>query len=295
MDAIGARHTPAPEARIVSLVPSLTELLFELGLGRQVVGRTGWCIHPSPEVRQVKALGGPKRINMRKFAALSPTHAVLNIDENPEEMSEEIARLGVRPVVTHPIAPEDNLALYRLFGGLFGREREAAALADRFAAALARLAEAAKTLPSRRVLYLIWMNPWMTVSADTYISRLLAAANWNTLGHDPSRRYPILEFDERLVAETDLILFATEPFPFQERHIADFVRRFPGAAGKAHLVRGDMLSWYGSRAIRGLDYLRELALALAVPAGLQAIPNVTNPAQRSATETDPAPRQGRAE
>lgn len=271
------------------MVPSLTELLFDLGLGRQVVGRTGWCVHPSPEVREVKNLGGPKRINMRKFAALAPTHAVLNVDENPKEMSEEIAHLGVRTVVTHPVAPEDNLALYRLFGGLFGREREAAALAGRFAAARARLAEAAKTLPSLRVLYLIWMNPWMTVSADTYISHLLAAANWTTIGHDPLRRYPSIEIDARLVAETDLILFATEPFPFQERHIVEFVQRFPGAAGKTHLVRGDMLSWYGSRAILGLDYLRELASALAVPAGLRAIQNVTNPAQRSATETGSNP------
>src|SRR3989338_8742696 len=133
------------------------------------------------------------------------------------------------------------------------------------------------------------MNPWMTVSADTYISRLLAAANWTTPGHAPSKRSPSLEIDERRVAEADLILFATEPFPFQERHVADFVRRFPAAAGKAHLVRGDMLSWYRSRAIPGLDYLRELAVALALPTGLRACQNVTNPAQRSARETGSNP------
>ena len=269
-DAVRTKHSPAPDARIVSLVPSLTELLFDLGLGRQVVGRTGWCIHPSPEVRQAKAIGGPKQINMRKLAALAPTHAVLNIDENPKEMSEAIAHLGVRLVVTHPTAPEDNLALYRLFGDLFGRAREAATLTERFAAARARLAVAAKTLPSRRVLYLIWMNPWMTISADTYIAHMLAAANWTTLGHDPNRRYPNLELDARMVADADLILFATEPFPFKERHIADFIRSFPRAAGKTHLVSGDMLSWYGSRAIPGLDYLRELASALADAEGMPA-------------------------
>ena len=263
IDAIGQKHEPAPGARIVSLVPSLTELLFDLGLGPQVMGRTGWCVRPAPEARRVKSLGGPKRINLRKFAALAPTHAILNIDENPKEMAEAIARLGVHTVVTHPVAPEDNLALYRLIGGLFGRAREAERLAERFAAARARLAEAARALPERRVLYLIWMKPWMTVSADTYIARLLAAANWRTIGHDPNRRYPTIEIDERTVAETDLILFATEPFPFKARHLADFVRRFPGAAGKARLAEGDLLSWYGSRAIAGLDYLRELAVELA--------------------------------
>ena len=263
IDAAGQRHEPAPEARIVSLVPSLTELLFEFGLGPRVVGRTGWCVHPAPEARRVKSLGGPKRVNMRKFAALAPTHVLLNIDENTKEMAEAIADLGVSTVVTHPLAPEDNVPLYRLIGGLFGRAREAEALSVRFAAARRRLAEAAKTLPARRVLYLIWMKPWMTVSADTYIARMLAAANWTTIGHDPDRRYPEIEIDDRLMAETDLILFSTEPFAFQERHLADFVRQFPGAAGKTRLVEGDLLSWYGCRAVAGLDYLRELAVELA--------------------------------
>jgi ABC-type Fe3+-hydroxamate transport system substrate-binding protein len=214
-------------------------------------------------VRKVKSLGGPKRINLGKFAALKPTHAILNIDENPKDMAEAIARLGVKAVVTHPLAPEGNLPLYRLLGGLFGREREAEAMAKRFAIARARLAEVAKTLPARRVLYLIWMSPWMTVSADTYIARLLAAANWTTVGHDPNRRYPEIAIDERLVAAVDLILFSTEPFAFQERHLADFVRRYPDAAGKVRLVEGDLLSWYGCRAIAGLDYVRELASELA--------------------------------
>lgn len=265
IDAAGQIHEPATQARIVSLVPSLTELLFEFGLGPQVVGRTGWCVHPAPEARRVKSLGGPKRINMRKFAALEPTHAILNIDENPKEMCEAIARLGVRPIVTHPLAPEDNVPLYRLIGGVFGRANEAEALAERFLAARERLAQTAKTLPARRVLYLIWMNPWMTVSADTYIARVLAAANWRTIGHDPNRRYPTIEIDEKTIAETDLILFATEPFPFRERHLADFVGRYPGAAAKTRLVEGDLLSWYGCRAIAGLDYLRGLASAPAVP------------------------------
>jgi len=266
IDAIGQNHEPAPGARIVSLVPSLTELLFDLGLGAQVVGRTAWCVRPSPATRKIKSLGGPKRINMRRLAALAPTHVLLNIDENPKEMADEIARLGIRTVVTYPITPEDNLPLYRLIGGMFGRTREAEALAERFAAARARLAQAAKAFPARRAIYLIWMNPWMTVSHDTYIARMLAAANWHTLGHDPERRYPKIGIDPPTVDPADLILFATEPFPFKERHVDDFVRQFPGATGKAHLVEGDLLSWYGSRAVAGLDYLRELASEIAAGA-----------------------------
>lgn len=266
IDAAGTRHAPAPDARIVSLVPSLTELLFDLGLGPRIVGRTGYCIHPAPAVRRVKSVGGPKRVNLRAFAALAPTHAILNIDENPKAVADEIARLGVTPVVTHPIDVDDNLALYRLLGGLFGRTREAVLLIDRFTAARRALAHTAHALPPRRVLYLIWMKPWMTVSTDTYVSRLLATVNWRTIGDDPHRRYPTVQIDERLVADADLILFGTEPFPFRERHLSDFVERFPGAAGKVHFADGEMLSWYGSRAVAALDYLGGLASRLTPPA-----------------------------
>ncbi len=266
VDAIGTRHPPAPEARIVSLVPSLTELLFDLGLGPQVVGRTGYCIHPAPTVRRVKSLGGPKRVNLRKLAALAPTHVIVNIDENPKAMADDIARLGVELVVTHPIEVDDNLALFHLLGGIFDREKEAAALARRFTAARRSLANTARLLPARRVLYLIWMKPWITVSADTYVSRLLAAVNWQTLGHDPGRRYPVVHLDKRLVADADLILFGTEPFPFRERHLSDFVEWLPDAAGKVHLVDGELLSWYGSRAVAALDYLGGFAPRLAEPA-----------------------------
>ena len=266
VDAIGVRHAPAPGARIVSLVPSLTELLFDLGLGPRIVGRTGYCIHPTPAVRQIKSLGGPKRIDLRKLASMTPTHAIVNIDENPKAVADEIAELGVELVVTHPVDVDDNLALFRLLGGIFNREKEAGALARRFAAARQALANTAGLLPARRVLYLIWMKPWMTVSADTYVSRMLAAANWQTIGHDPGNRYPTVAIDERLVAETDLILFSSEPFPFRDRHLSDFVERFPEARDKVHLVDGEMISWYGSRAVPALDYLGGLASRLADPA-----------------------------
>ncbi|MBM3565676.1 MAG: cobalamin-binding protein [Alphaproteobacteria bacterium] len=266
IDAIGRRHVPARDARIVSLVPSLTELLFDLDLGSKVVGRTGYCIHPSPSVRRVKSLGGPKRINLRKLAALEPTHVILNIDENPKAIAEQIAEMGITVVVTHPMAPEDNYDLYRLFGGLFGREREAASLASRLVAARQSLRELALTLPPKRVLLLIWTKPWMTVSSDTYVSRMLATVNWRTMADDPQRRYPSVQIDKRVAAEADLILFATEPFPFQERHLAAFADRFPEASGKIHLISGEMLSWYGSRAVSALDYLGGFATRLASPA-----------------------------
>ena len=263
IDWAGRSYAPlgraAGRARIVSLVPSLTELLFDLGLGPLVVGRTAFCVHPAAGVRAVPSVGGTKRVNMEKLMALRPTHAILNVDENPEAMAGELERLGVRVIVTHPIEAADNLGLFRLLGGVFGAERKAEALARRFEESLASLRAAAKGAPSRRVLYLIWKEPWMTVAADTYIARFLALIDWRCVGAgEPGKRYPEIALAEPLLAETDLVLFATEPYAFTQADVADFKARFPAHAHKARLVDAEMLSWYGSRAIKGLDYLRAL-------------------------------------
>jgi ABC-type hemin transport system substrate-binding protein len=111
--------------RIVSLVPSLTELVCELGLAGQLVGRTGFCIHPADAVRAIPKVGGTKTVNLEKIRALAPTHVILNRDENLKETADALARFVPNLVVTHPLAPEDNLALYRQFGETFGREVQA--------------------------------------------------------------------------------------------------------------------------------------------------------------------------
>ena len=260
LDAAGTEHAPAAgRARIVSLVPSLTELLFDLGLGPRVVGRTAFCVHPEAGVRAVPSVGGTKKVNMEKLMALRPTHAILNVDENPEAMAGELERLGVQVIVTHPIEAADNLGLFRLLGGVFGREKEAAALARRFEESLASLRAAARGAPPKRALYLIWKEPWMTVAADTYIARFLALIDWRCVGAgEPGKRYPEIILAEPLLAQTDLVLFATEPYAFTQADVADFKARFPAHAHKARLVDAEMLSWYGSRAIEGLDYLARL-------------------------------------
>ena len=122
-------------------------------------------------MRAIPKVGGTKSVNLEKIRALEPTHVILNKDENLRETAEALAAFVPNLVVTHPLAPEDNLPLYRQFGAAFGKEREAEALCVRFEAAL----KAAKNrkYPQRRVLYLIWKDPWMTVSRDTYISRTL--------------------------------------------------------------------------------------------------------------------------
>jgi ABC-type Fe3+-hydroxamate transport system substrate-binding protein len=236
--------------RIVSLVPSLTELVCALGLGEQLVGRTGFCVHPQEVVRRIPKVGGTKDVNLAKVRALAPTHVVLNVDENRKETADELAQFVPNLIVTHPLGPLDNLDLYRRFGSAFGREREAEALCMRFQEAYDEAVAA--TYPERRVLYLIWKSPWMTVSRDTYISRTLALFGLRTIPESAADRYPKLA-DLRAEA-ADLVLLSSEPYRFRDRHLAEV----SGLTGKpARLVDGEMTSWYGPRAIAGLGYLRK--------------------------------------
>src|ERR1700744_4079305 len=180
VDAAGVAHDFAGAgARIVSLVPSLTETLFALGLERQIVGRTGFCVHPRDKVRTVPKVGGTKAVKLDAIRALRPTHLIVNIDENERDTVEQLRAFVPHIVVTHPRTPRDNLELYALLGAIFGREREARRLSD---ALEARLREAAaSSFIAQNVLYLIWREPWMTVARDTYIAAMLRLVNWQTL------------------------------------------------------------------------------------------------------------------
>jgi ABC-type Fe3+-hydroxamate transport system substrate-binding protein len=255
----------AAEPRIVCLVPSVTELICELGLGDQLVGRTGFCIHPWETVRRIPKVGGTKDVKLEKVRELEPTHVVVNVDENLKEDAEALAELVPEVIVTHPQAPRDNLDLYRLLGGIFGREAEAERLCAEFEAAYARATELER--PARDVLYLIWRDPWMTIAPETYIAQTLALFGWRTppssdvveLIHPGDekaqpRRYPEVDLGD-FAGRVDRVLLSSEPFHFKERHLAEVEALVPGAS--VSLIDGEMTSWYGSRAIAGLEYLAD--------------------------------------
>ena len=268
IDAVGTRHAPARrEARIVSLVPSITELVCDLGLAAQLVGRTGFCVHPRELVRRIPKVGGTKDVDLDKLRALRATHVILNIDENRDEDARAIAGFVPELIVTHPLAPLDNPALYRLIGGIFGREDEAEALCGEFEAAYAALQSAAGRFTPDRVLYLIWRDPWMTVSRDTYVSRMLALVKWETVPEQCSARYPEIRLDSAVLDEAGPVLLSSEPYPFRERHIAELRAHPLLAQKKIALIDGEMTAWYGSRAIEGLRYLRRFRERLGRSAG----------------------------
>ncbi|NRR33273.1 ABC transporter substrate-binding protein [Oxalobacteraceae bacterium] len=253
-DALGTVHLAAPQARIVSLVPSITELLCTLGLAGQIVGRTGFCIHPAEVVSAIPKIGGTKDVNLDKIRKLAPTHLVVNIDENEKPTVEALAEFVPNIVVTHPNTPYDNLALARLMGAIFCAEARAEAWCAEFDAAYAALLAAPKG-PPQTMLYCIWQDPWMSISRDTYIANMLAQIGWQVpeLG---TARYPRFDWSEPLVDGIDGVLLSSEPYRFTEAH-ADALERQIGKP--VLLVDGEMLSWYGSRAVDGLKYLQALA------------------------------------
>lgn len=262
IDARGTRHAAAgPAPRIACFVPSITELVAALGLVDRLVARTQFCIHPAAELAGVPALGGTKKASLPRLRALAPTHVILNIEENTAAMEAEMRAFVPHIIVTYPRRPEDNPPLYRLLGGIFGREAAAADLCRRFETAQARLAARTAALPARRVLYLIWKDPWMAVSRGTYIANMLALANWTTITHREGVDYPEVAITPALLDEADLVLFSTEPYAFAEPDLDAFARDHGCARAKLRIIDGEYCSWYGPRAIDGMEYLAGFAAA----------------------------------
>jgi ABC-type hemin transport system substrate-binding protein len=272
--------------RIVCLVPSITELIVELGLGDYLVGRTGFCIHPAAAVQHIAKVGGTKAVNIDKIRALAPTHVVVNVDENEKTTVDALRPWVAHIVVTHPQGPWDNIALIdQLLAAFITTNaivsvaataiiQRAAGLKEHISRRLEALLARKAHLPRgarQRVLYLIWQDPWMTVATDTYISRMLDLIGWQTSpdvrggnGVDTpgAGRYPVLTGDEPWLGGVDRVLLSSEPYRFGAAHVVQVQNWLPHAA--VQLVDGEMLSWYGSRAIQGLDYLAALSADASV-------------------------------
>ncbi len=262
--------------RIVSLVPSLTELVCELGLGEYLVGRTGFCIHPASDLKHVPKVGGTKQVNEAELLALRPTHLIVNKDENEWPLVERLAKVIPNIVVTHPIQVEDNLILFKQFAQSFGEVPGVIEAAHKLSQGLQHALDdnklAGSDFKKETVLYLIWKKPWMSIATNTYIASMLRSVAWfshttqqgqSILAEVGSQRYPSLSNDEVFGAPVDRILLSSEPYRFQERH-AQALRaelRFDSLAS-VHVINGEMCSWYGPRAIQGLRYLLQFRQSL---------------------------------
>lgn len=250
IDALG-RQVPLNDAprRIVSLCPSQTELLFDLGAGEQVVGITKFCVHPADGVREKKRVGGTKKVDYDSIRGLNPDLVIAQKEENTPEMVETLARLC--PVyVTDVVDIDSALQMIEQVGALVGREGAAREIVAEIQGGLDGLAP----LPYARVLYLIWREPWMAAGRGTFIHSVLGACGFdNVLDLD---RYPTLSVDQMRVLAPDVVFLSSEPYPFKERHLHEVAGLVAGA--RVHLVDGEVFSWYGSRMRSIPGYAREL-------------------------------------
>ncbi|WP_080057029.1 helical backbone metal receptor [Spirosoma aerolatum] len=241
--------------RIISLVPSQTELLFDLGLDNAVVGVTKFCIHPADKVKNKTIVGGTKTLNSNKIRDLYPDLIIANKEENSREQIEELQQ-QYRVHVTDVITVSDALAMIREVGALVGKPQEATDLASQIGN---RLCSFANPSP-KRVAYLIWRNPYMVAADQTFIHFMLEVAGFSNAFSD-RLRYPEITAYDLQGARPDLIFLSSEPYPFADKHIAELQAICPNA--RVVLVDGELFSWYGSRLLRSSDYFRNLRTELA--------------------------------
>jgi ABC-type Fe3+-hydroxamate transport system substrate-binding protein len=244
---------PFPPRRIVSIVPSQTELLYDLGLDAEVVGITKFCVHPSEWRRSKKQVGGTKQLHPDRIDALHPDLIIGNKEENDRAQIEVLA--GRYPVWMSDVRGlPDALDMITRIGEITGKAPAAKDWAVRIAQAFDELSALVSARPPRRAAYFIWRKPWMAAASDTFIHEMMSRAGFlNAFAH--LERYPEISPEQLAAAEPELVLLSSEPYPFREKHFAEFRACCPGA--EIRIVDGEMFSWYGSRLLQAARYLFE--------------------------------------
>ncbi len=241
--------------RIISLVPSQTELLFDLGLNKEIVGITKFCIHPNEWFRSKTRVGGTKQINVDIVHQLQPDLIIANKEENVKEQIEELEKQY--PVWVSDVNNlEDAYKMIDQIGIMTGKSQPASEITVRIKKSFAQLQTTNYKL---QTVYLIWQNPYMTIGGDTFIHSMLEAAGFNNIYAD-KKRYPELSIDELQAADCQLLLLSSEPFPFTQKHIDELQPQLPTT--KIILVDGEMFSWYGSRLQYAPEYFARVLAQL---------------------------------
>jgi len=253
-----------PATRIVSLVPSLTELLFALGAGSRVIGVTRYCEEPKTAVAVLPKLGGTKNPDVERILALRPDLVVANAEENRAEHIEQMASAGLRVFVSYPRRVADLPPLLRALGKLVGGEERAIHLVDR----LVEAESGVRIAQRRRVFVPIWRNPWMSLNADTFAHDLLRCCGGENVCAASSLRYPEVSLEEIARADPEVVLLPDEPYRFERKHLAELRVLAATAAwkrGAVYFVDGKALTWFGPRTASALRYFSVL-LATTTPA-----------------------------
>ena len=243
-----------PPKRIVSLVPSQTELLFYLGLKDEVVGITKFCIHPNEMFRSKTRVGGTKKYDFDKIRALNPDLIIGNKEENDQEQIEQLMKLypvWMSDIKTLP----DAMEMISMLGTIIQKEDLAKKLVQNIENAFVDLKEFS---PNKKVsvAYFIWKNPYMCAGKDTFIDEVLQHCGLENVLKNSNSRYPIIEMLDLKKYNPQLILLSSEPYPFKDNDINELQSVLPNTT--IRIVDGEMFSWYGSRLLESSAYLKSL-------------------------------------
>lgn len=247
-----------PPKRVISLVPSQTELLVDLGLEERLVGVTKFCVHPAGIRKKATVVGGTKQVKMEKIRALQPDLILCNKEENTRAMVEELAAeftVHVSDVNTL----EESYEMIRQYGQLLKVDEKAAALIDEITREVREFTHYIADKPRLTVAYFIWRNPWMVVGSSTFVNYLLQLNKLDNVYADIPR-YPEVNLEE--LKPVEVMLLSSEPFPFKEKHQKELEPYAPQAAFS--FVDGEYFSWYGSRLAAAFRYFRKWRETLEV-------------------------------
>ncbi len=236
--------------KIISLVPSITELLAHLQLENETIGITKFCIHPTDWFKQKEKIGGTKNINIAKILSLQPDLIIANKEENVQSQIYELS-LHFNVLLTDIKNIADALQMINTIGMLTNRVLQANELVSKIEESFYKIATSKKI----KTLYLIWQNPYMTIGGDTFIDSMMQQAGFqNVCNH--LTRYPTLTIEEIVALAPEIVLLSSEPFPFKEKHIEPIKKHLPNT--KIILADGEMFSWYGNRMLLAAEYFKQL-------------------------------------
>jgi ABC-type Fe3+-hydroxamate transport system substrate-binding protein len=260
-DELGFRlELDGPPQRIVSLVPSLTETLFALGLDKEVVGVTKFCVEPAAAVAAVAKVGGTKNPDLRAIAALQPALVIANAEENRQQDVEWMRARGIPVFVTYPRTVSGALESILALGRVTARESDATAMAREIVRVVSVI-ETALGIWNKlrlRVFCPIWKKPWMTFNQDTYAHDVLRMLGFLNVFADAAERYPRTTLEEALDRGAQIILLPDEPYAFGDADAAELKAALPaGLSRRVMLISGRDLHWYGAHMVKGLSTLSE--------------------------------------
>lgn len=239
--------------RIISLVPSLTELICDLGLESSLVGVTKFCVHPKHIIKETTVVGGTKHVHFDKIKELQPDIILCNKEENTKEIIQELEQIS--PVHISDINTiDDCFEIISMYGTIFLVEKEAESISLLIRKEQSQFESFIKSHVTRPVVYFIWKDPWMVVGKDTFIDYMLNLNGFSNYFNNQSR-YPEIDLNA-IYPDVDVVLLSSEPYPFKKGHFKFLQPQFPNA--KILLVDGEMFSWYGSRLTKAFKYFKKL-------------------------------------